>query len=102
MLSVRAKFSIVAANVAVILGVLAAAASVPTSPFVAVVVAPWSVPERVAAVVAAADGALVAPARVGWIVIAHSPRSDFIFRLRQSGAWFVLNHKTLSGCFPRQ
>jgi hypothetical protein len=102
MLSVRAKFSIVAANVVVIVGVLAAAASVPTSSFVAVVVAPWSAPERVAAVVAAAGGALVAPARVGWIVIAYSPRTDFIFQLRQSGAWFVLNHKSLSGCFPRQ
>lgn len=102
MLSVRAKVGIVATNMAVIFGVLAAAASAPTSPFVAVVVAPWDSPETVAAVVAAADGALVAPARVGWIVIAHSPRSDFSFRLRRSGAWFVLNHKTLSGCFPRQ
>ena len=102
MASVRRKFGIVVANVVVIVGVLAAAASVPTSSFVAVVVAPWSAAETVAEVVAAADGALVAPARVAWIVIAHSPRGDFISRLRQAGAWFVLNHKTLSGCFPRQ
>jgi hypothetical protein len=100
--SIFAKFAMVAANAIVIFGVLAAAAGAPTSPFVAVVVAPWSAAERVAAVVAAADGALVAPARVGWIVIAHSTRSDFISRLRQAGAWFVLDHKTLSGCFPRQ
>jgi hypothetical protein len=102
MLSVLGKFGVVSANATVILGVLAAAASVPTSPFVAVVVAPWSAPERVAAVVAAADGALVAPARVSWIVIAHSPRGDFIPQLRRAGAWFVLNHKTLAGCFPRE
>ena len=96
------KFTIVAANVAVILSVFAAAAIVPTSPFVAVIVSPWSAAERVAQVVATADGSLFAPSRVGWIVIAYSPRSDFIARLRQAGAWFVLNHKTLSGCFPRQ
>lgn len=100
MLTARGKFALVAANAAVILGVLAAAASAPTSPFVAVVVAPWSAPERVAAVVAAAGGALVAPARFGWIVIAHSADGDFIPRLRQAGAWFVLDHRSLAGCFP--
>ena len=94
--------SVAVANIAVIFGVFAAAATVPTSPFVAVIVSPWSAADRVAQVVAAADGSLVAPSRFGWIVIAHSPRKDFIARLGQAGAWLVLNHKTLSGCFPRQ
>lgn len=99
--SIRGKFCVIAANMVVIVGVLAAAACVPTGPFVAVVVAPWSAADQAASVVAAAGGTLVAPARVGWIIIAHSPRSDFTSRLRRAGAWFVLDHKTLSGCFPR-
>lgn len=103
MLSVRAQVGLLVANVAVILGVLGAAvAAAPTSPFVAVVVAPWSAPESAAKVVAAAQGSLVAPGRFGWIVIAHSPDDNFASRLKQAGAWFVLDHKTLSGCFPRQ
>src|SRR5258705_8361691 len=89
MLSVCGKLGVVAANFVVILGVLASATAAPTGPFVAVIVAPWSTPETAATVVAAADGSLVAPARFGWIVIAHSPRSDFISRLRRAGAWFV-------------
>jgi hypothetical protein len=101
MSAVYIRLGVVAANILVILGVLAASATATTGPFVAVIVAPWSAPEKAARVVAAADGSLVAPARFGWIVIAHSPRSDFISRLRQAGAWFVLDHKTRSGCFSR-
>jgi hypothetical protein len=101
MLSVRAQVGLVVANIAVILGVLGAAVAAPTSPFVAVVVAPWSDAETAVKVVAAAQGSLIAPGRFGWIVIAHSPDGAFASRLRQAGAWFVLDHKTLSGCFQR-
>jgi hypothetical protein len=102
MLSVRAQVGVVAANIAVILVVLSAAAAVPTSPFVAVVVAPWSASETVVRVVAAAQGSLVAPGRFGWIVIAHSQDREFASRLRQAGAWFVLDHKALSACLQRR
>jgi hypothetical protein len=98
MLSKGGKIGVVAANIVVALGVMTAAAVAPTSPFVAVVVAPWSGPEKAVTVVAAAQGALVAPARFGWIVIAYSRQAGFISRLRKAGAWFVLDHKALSGC----
>jgi hypothetical protein len=102
MQSVGAQVGVVAANIAVILGVLTAAAVAPTSPFVAVVVAPWSAPENALKVVATAQGSLVAPGRFGWIVIAHSRDGDFASRLRRAGAWFVFDHKTLSGCLQPQ
>lgn len=91
---------IVAMNFLVILGVMAAAVISPADRFVAVVVSPWAGPERTIEVVAKAGGALVAPARVGWIVIAHSPHLNFPARLRQAGAWLVLDHKAISACLP--
>jgi hypothetical protein len=94
------NFSIVAANALAGFGAMIAVSLSVNSPFVAVIAAPWSVPEQMAAIVASADGALVAPARFGWIVIAHSPRADFVSRLKQAGAWLVLDHRNISGCFP--
>ncbi len=91
--------AIVAGNAAVIAVVLLATVAVPTGPFVAVVVSPWSGQEAALAAVAAAEGTLVGPAGVDWIVIAHGRDRNFPSRLRRAGAWLVLNHAFLSGCF---
>jgi hypothetical protein len=94
--------AIVAANAAVIAAVLFATIAVPTGPLVAVVVAPWSEPEAALSVVAAAEGSIVAPGRVGWMVIAHGEDRSFASRLRRNGAWLVLNHALLAGCLGKQ
>lgn len=93
------KNAIIAGNIAVMFAFLLASAVIPTGPFVAVVVSPWSQREEALSVVANAGGTLVAPARVNWIVIAHSAEEGFVSRLRQSGALIVLNHTVMSGCF---
>jgi hypothetical protein len=90
--------AIVAANAAVIGAVLLATVAVPAGPFVAVVMPPWSDGQAALSAVARADGALVAPGGRPWIVIAHGRDSGFPSRLRQAGAWLVLNHALLSGC----
>jgi len=90
---------IITANICVITFVLLATLIVPTSSFVAVVMPPGTRPEATVAAVAKAGGSLIAPARVSWIVIAHSGQDDFVSRVRGAGAWFVLNHRILSGCF---
>jgi len=88
----------IAINLGIICAVMFATAAVPTGPFVAVVMAPGTDARGTVAAVARAGGALIAPGRVDWIVIAHSDDSGFASRLRGAGAWLVLNHKVLSGC----
>jgi hypothetical protein len=90
---------IVAANAVIIAATLLATLSVPAGTFVAVVVPPWRGAEAAISTVAVAGGTLVASAGVDWIVIAHAQDRAFASRLRQAGAWLVLNHAVLSGCF---
>ncbi len=53
-----------------------------------------------AEIVARADGALLRGTLVPWIVLARSDATDFPTRLRQAGAWLVLDASALGGCTP--
>jgi hypothetical protein len=97
----RLRRVLVAVNLAVIGLVLVAIAAVPSGPFVAVVMPPGTSAEATAAAVAMAGGTLVSPARVGWIVVARSDGGDFAARLKEAGAWLLLNAKVVSICGPR-
>ncbi|WP_022676620.1 hypothetical protein [Novosphingobium sp. B-7] len=64
-----------------------------------VVIAPPGTPQmQTLAMVAGAQGALVAPGRFANIAIATSPRVDFPAALRREGAWFVFASPRLAGC----
>lgn len=65
---------------------------------VLVVGAPGAGPAAVAEIVARADGALLRPTVLPWIVLARSDAGDFDARLRQAGAWLVLDGTALAGC----
>lgn len=92
---------LIVVNLTVMGLVLIAIAVVPSGPFIAVVMPPGTSAEATAAAIARAGGTLVAPARVGWIVIARSESGDFAARLRMAGAWLLLNPKVVSICGPR-
>ncbi len=63
-----------------------------------VVGAPGAGPAALADIVARADGALLRSTTLPWIVLARSEAGDFGGRLRQAGAWLVLDGAVLAGC----
>lgn len=54
------------------------------------------------AVIGAADGALVSGSALGWANVAYSTDRDFPAKLRQAGAWLVVNHKLAVGCLEAE
>ena len=69
----------------------------------AVVVSPHAPASAAAMAVAAADGLIVRSGPVDWLVIARpaGESSDFGAKLRNAGAWFLLNPMVVAGCFSR-
>lgn len=65
---------------------------------VVVIAPPGTSQIRTLAMVAGAQGALVAPGRFANIAIATSPRADFAAALRREGVWFVFASPRLAGC----
>lgn len=63
-----------------------------------VIAAPGTSRIETVAMVAGAQGALVAPGRFANIAIATSPRVDFPAALRREGVWFVFASPRLAGC----
>lgn len=69
----------------------------------AVIVAPHAPASHAAMVVAAADGLIVRSGPVDWLVIARPAGDPLNFgeKLRDAGAWLLLNPLAVAGCFPR-
>jgi hypothetical protein len=65
---------------------------------VAVMVAPWAAADDAARAVAAADGAILATARDGHVIIARFTSADFVTRLYQSGALLVVDAAIVTAC----
>ncbi|WP_146177334.1 hypothetical protein [Breoghania corrubedonensis] len=69
---------------------------------VAVMVAPWQSPSAAMEVIAAADGRFVRSGFADWIVVASSPRPDFVNRLYTAGAWIVADPAAAGACLVEQ
>ncbi|QCI66498.1 hypothetical protein [Phreatobacter stygius] len=65
---------------------------------VAVVVWPFGPASRAAEVIAAAEGSIVMPSRLGWIIIAQAERPDFVAALYGAGALVVFDPRVAAGC----
>jgi hypothetical protein len=66
---------------------------------VAAVFPPSAAPERILRAVALADGAIVREGRGRNVIVVRSEAPGLAGRLRQAGAWLVLDPGGLAGCF---
>jgi hypothetical protein len=67
---------------------------------VLVVAPPGSDAARLLDLVGQADGRVLRGAGVAWMAVAVSERADFPERLRDAGAWVVVNAGGVAGCPP--
>lgn len=74
--------------------------ALPRSERVAVIGPPWAGAAELLAIVVEAGGDPVRAGGHGNVVIAHSPQSDFVWRLYAAGAWFVISPLLAKGCSP--
>lgn len=65
---------------------------------VAVVVWPFGAAGRAAEIVAAAEGSIVGPSRLAWVILAHGDRRDFVAALYGAGALAVFDPRIAAGC----
>lgn len=65
---------------------------------VLVVAPPGTAPARLLDIVGRADGRVLRGAGPGWMTVALSEHADFPRRLREAGAWFVVNASNVAGC----
>ena len=67
---------------------------------VLVVASPGSDAARLLDLVGQADGRVLRGTGVAWMAVAVSERADFPQRLREAGAWAVVNAASVAGCPP--
>jgi len=65
---------------------------------VLVVAPPGTDPARLLDIVGRADGRILRGAGPGWMAVAVSDHADFPRRLREAGAWIVVNAYRVAGC----
>ncbi len=90
--------AIVALNALLVGTAMAAAALVPKSAEVAVLVAPGSAPEEVVSLVARAGGRLIDSGGRDWVAVAAGEDEGFVGRLYAEGAMLVIDPAGLFGC----
>ena len=94
----KASWLLVSLHFAVFAALLGGALTMPRGEFVLVVTDPRRPPDNLLHVIGAAGGSFVSGGRSSWIAVAHSADTDFIDRLHDAGALFVLNHALAVGC----
>jgi hypothetical protein len=73
----------------------------PGAEVVAVVFPPWWNAQRAFLASASADAAIVRITAVPSLLVVRPNRHDGLTRLRQAGAWLVMNPQAIAACFSK-
>lgn len=97
------RFALVFFSAASILAPVGLAAGMtPTGSGVAIVFAPWTSFDEALISVANSGGRYIRPGAFDFIAIATAGDPTFVSRIRQQGAWALLDPQVLGGCLSER